>query len=70
MRLLNNDPATHGDPMSPLKWTSKSLRNLAGALRALGHRLGHDVVDSLLKRRGYRSCFRLVNWIPLSVSTV
>ena len=27
------DPGTRGDPMSPLKWTSKSLRNLAGALR-------------------------------------
>ncbi len=47
------DPATRGDPMSPLKWTSKSLRNLAAALRGMGHRVGHDVVGSLLKTLGY-----------------
>jgi hypothetical protein len=46
-------PATRGDPMSPLKWTSKSLRNLANALCAMGHRVGHDVVGTLLKRLGY-----------------
>jgi len=39
--------------MSPLKWTSKSLRNLAAALRAMGHRVGHDVVGTLLKKLGY-----------------
>jgi hypothetical protein len=47
------DPATRGDPLSPLKWTSKSLRNLANALCAMGHRIGHDVVGTLLKRLGY-----------------
>ena len=47
------DPATRGDPMSPLKWTSKSLRNLAGALCAKGHRVSHDVVGPLLKKLGY-----------------
>jgi hypothetical protein len=47
------DPATRGDPMSPLKWTSKSLRNLASALCAMGHRVGHDVVGTLLKTLGY-----------------
>jgi hypothetical protein len=47
------DPATRGDPMSPLKWTSKSLRNLASALCAMGHRVGYDVVGTLLKRLGY-----------------
>jgi Rhodopirellula transposase DDE domain len=47
------DPATRGDPLSPLKWTSKSLRNLANALCAMGHRVGHDVVGTLLKRLGY-----------------
>ena len=46
-------PATRGDPMSPLRWTSKSLRQLAGALRDMGHRVGHDVVGTLLKRLGY-----------------
>jgi hypothetical protein len=47
------DPATRGDPISPLKWTSKSLRKLADALRGMGHRVGHDVVGELLKRLGY-----------------
>jgi hypothetical protein len=47
------DPATRGDPMSPLKWTSKSLRHLAGALCTMGHRVGYDVVGSLLKKLGY-----------------
>jgi len=47
------DPATRGDPLSPLKWTSKSLRNLANALCAMGHRVGHDVIGTLLKRLGY-----------------
>jgi len=47
------DPATRGDPMSPLKWTSKSLRNLAAGLGAMGHRVGHDVVGMLLKQLGY-----------------
>ncbi|NEJ25825.1 ISAzo13 family transposase [Rhizobium leguminosarum] len=47
------DPATRGDPMSPLKWTSKSLRNLAAGLCAMGHRVGYDVVGTLLKRLGY-----------------
>ena len=47
------DPATRGDPMSPLKWTSKSLRNLAAALCAMGHSIGHDSVGALLKTLGY-----------------
>jgi transposase len=47
------DPSTRGDPMSPLKWTSKSLRNLAAALCAMGHRVGHDSVSALLKTLGY-----------------
>lgn len=46
-------PATRGDPMSPLRWTSKSLRKLAAALRDMGHRVGHDVVGALLKQLGY-----------------
>jgi len=31
------DPETRGDPMSLLVWTTKSTKNLAGALAALGH---------------------------------
>src|SRR5207245_1855349 len=31
------EPLTRGDPMSPLRWTCKSLAKLAAALRAPGH---------------------------------
>ena len=31
------DPVTRGDPMSPLRWTSTSLRTLAKALQGQGH---------------------------------
>jgi hypothetical protein len=47
------DPSTRGDPLSPLKWTTKSLSNLAAALQAMGHGVGRDVVGTLLKRLGY-----------------
>jgi hypothetical protein len=30
------DPESRGDPMTPLRWTAKSLRTLAGQLRAQG----------------------------------
>src|SRR4051812_11728786 len=31
------EPATHGDPMRPLLWVSKSHAKLADALHAMGH---------------------------------
>jgi hypothetical protein len=33
------EPDARGDPMSPLRWTCKSLRRLAGELARLGHRV-------------------------------
>ena len=47
------EPVTRGDPESPLRWTSKSLRKLAAALRALGHRVSHQWVAEALHARGY-----------------
>ena len=47
------DPATRGDPMSPLLWTCKSTRNLANALAELGHDLSHQTVSRLLVDLGY-----------------
>jgi hypothetical protein len=47
------DPATRGDPESPLLWTSKSLRKLAEGLRDLGHMIGHNLVGDLLCKLGY-----------------
>src|SRR3954463_7976575 len=43
------EPATRGDPEAPLLWTSKSTRNLAAELVALGHPISHDTVGRLLE---------------------
>jgi hypothetical protein len=47
------DPATRGDPMSPLRWTSKSAQRLAAELQALGHKVSASLVAILLKQLGY-----------------
>jgi Rhodopirellula transposase DDE domain len=47
------DPATRGDPMSPLLWTCKSPRHLARALDSLGHDVSHQTVARLLTDLGY-----------------
>ena len=48
------DPDTRGDPMSPLRWTSKSLAKLAVALVAAGHEVSDRSVGKLLKGLGFR----------------
>lgn len=47
------EPTTRGDPMSPLRWTSKSTRKLAEELTAQGHRVSHAKVGQLLEQLGY-----------------
>lgn len=47
------EPTTRGDPQSPLRWTCKSLRNLAEELKAQGHTVSHVVVAQLLKDQDY-----------------
>ena len=47
------EPGSRGDPMSPLRWTTKSTRNLAAALTANGHRVSHVRVGELLRELGY-----------------
>ena len=47
------DSTTRGDPESPLRWTCKSLRNLADELKAQGHTVSHVVVGKLLKKQDY-----------------
>jgi len=47
------DPVTRGDPMSPLRWTSKSTRNLARELTAQGHPVSATKVRALLSAAGY-----------------
>ncbi len=50
-RLLES--ATRGDPESPLRWTSKSLRRLAAELVHLGHATSARMVAKLLRQMGY-----------------
>lgn len=45
--------ATAGDPMTDLRWTYKSLRKLAIALRHQGHVIGAVTVGRLLKEADY-----------------
>src|SRR5436189_4217570 len=47
------EPDERGDPMSPLRWTVKSLRSLAGELSRQGHRAGPDTVADLLREEGF-----------------
>ena len=42
-------PDTRGDPMSPLRWTCKSTRQLATALRQRGHQVSERIVRELLQ---------------------
>ena len=45
--------STFGDPMSPLLWTTKSIRNLADELVAKGFKIGYRKVAYLLEEMGY-----------------
>src|SRR5271170_7749514 len=47
------EPDERGDPMSPLRWTTKSTRTLAGELTRQGHRVGADTVSDLLREEGF-----------------
>jgi hypothetical protein len=47
------EPLSRGDPESPLRWTSKSTRTLAGELRAAGHPVSHETVAQLLRALDY-----------------
>ena len=47
------EPDERGDPMSPLRWTTKSLRVLAAELTRQGHRAGADTVADLLHEEGF-----------------
>jgi hypothetical protein len=47
------DPVTRGDPESPLRWTCKSTRQLAEALKNQGHQTSHRMVAEMLGELGY-----------------
>ena len=47
------EPTASGDPESPLRWTSKSVRHLAAELQAMGHTVSYRVVMQLLHAADY-----------------
>lgn len=47
------DPATRGEPTSPLLWTSKSTRKLAEELQKKGHQVSARTVARLLHQMGF-----------------
>ncbi len=47
------EPETRGDPESPLRWTTKSTRNLAAELTKMGHAASHSVVAEILHSLNY-----------------
>ena len=47
------EPASRGDPMSPLRWTCKSTTRLAAELGASGHRVSQRTVCDLLAQLNY-----------------
>jgi len=47
------EPLTRGDPESPLRWTCKSLRNIADILKEKGHKTSHRMVGQILHSLKY-----------------
>jgi DNA-binding phage protein len=47
------DPDARGDPLSPLRWTCKSTRQLAEALSEGGHPVSHEKIAQLLRQLNY-----------------
>lgn len=47
------EPGSRGDPESPLRWTTKSLRRLQAELGAAGHVVSAPTVAKLLKAEGF-----------------
>jgi hypothetical protein len=47
------EPASRGDPRTPLRWTCQSTRRLAGALQRQGFRVSRRLVADLLRLAGY-----------------
>jgi hypothetical protein len=48
------EPTAKGDPMSPLRWTTKSTRRLAESLQSQHFNIGKSLVCQLLHEMGYQ----------------
>ena len=47
------EPVTRGHPEAPLRWTCKSVRQLARELQRMGHQTSHRMVAELLHEMDY-----------------
>jgi transposase len=47
------EPVTRGDPESALRWTCKSVRQLASQLNRMGHKTSHRMVAEILHEMDY-----------------
>src|SRR6266540_3503521 len=47
------EPVKRGDPESPLRWTCKSVRQLAAELKRMNHQTSHRMVAELLHGLDY-----------------
>ena len=47
------EATTRGDPMSPLRWTCRSVRNLEAELKSKGHSVSHQIIADLLHEMDY-----------------
>lgn len=47
------DPESRGDPMSPLRWTCKSCRQLAKTLTEQGFKVSRQLISKLLNEMGF-----------------
>ena len=47
------EPYTKGDPMNPLRWSSKSMRSLEEALEQKGYKISDTTIAEKLKALGY-----------------
>src|SRR5512142_3422455 len=47
------EPDERGDPVSPLRWTTKSLRHLAEELTRQGHPVSAPTAGNLLRENGF-----------------
>lgn len=46
------EPHTKGDPMRPLRWTSKVTHKLSAELKSEGISVSHNTVGNILQRGG------------------
>jgi Rhodopirellula transposase DDE domain len=62
------EDATAGDPISGLKWTHRSTRRLAKALRRRGLRFSANTIARLLRQTGFSLHTNQETWIRADIT--